>query len=218
MENCRRDHGRSAVLRVVEALLATGLLIGLSGAVNAQLQQCNVGDRVAMPSGSGKWLDAVVIAVNPADKASCKVHPLGYTPYMDSFIRPAGLRAPGSVKMEPIGGIVGDPYLLAAQGRTAFKPTSVVPGTYECATFTDKHLEARPALNFTILSGTKYRDAFGAAGSYSFDTTSGGLVFQGGALSGQRGTYKQASNPPVKTQPPEFDFDISHDGCTLAMR
>jgi hypothetical protein len=137
---------------------------------------------------------------------------------MDTNLMPKQLREPGSVMAEPVGGIVDDPYLLAAQGKSAFKPTAVVAGTYECATFTDKHLEVRPALNFTILGVAKYRDAFGATGDYMFDATSGGLMFQGGALNGQRGTYKQASNPPVKTQPPEFIFDISHDACTLAMR
>lgn len=200
--------------------IAVAIVLIASHGAHAQLASCALGQKVSMPAGyGGKWLQAVVTEVNQNNAPFiCRVHPLGYTPYADSNLMPKQLKEPGSVMTEKIGGIVDDPYLLAAQGKTAFKPTSVVAGTYECATFTDKHLEARPALNFTILDGGKYRDSFGASGSYLFDAASGGLVFQGGALSGQRGTYKQASNPPVKSQPPEFDFDISHDACTMAMR
>lgn len=195
------------------------VLLGSSGA-HAQLAACAVGDKVAMPAGyGGKWLQAMVIEVRPNNAPFiCRVHPLGYTPYMDTNLMPKQLREPGSVMVEPIGGIVDDPVLLAAQGKKAFKPTSVVAGHYQCAAFSGKQLVARPGLEFTILDGGRYTDAFGASGKYLFEASSGGLVFQGGALSGQRGTYTQASDPPVKTQPPQFVFDLSHDGCTLAMR
>lgn len=210
-----RVHAAGAAI-IAAVFVATG-----PGPASAQLQDCQVDQRVAMPSGTGKWLDAVVIEVNPADKASCRVHPLGYTPYMDMFIRPAGLRAPGSVKMEPIGGIADDPRLLAAQGKKAFKPSKVLSGTYECYAFSGTYkggsLSPRVGLNFTIVDGRRYRDAFGASGTYGFDGPSGGLQFKGAALDGQRGTYTQTSDPPVKTQPPSFAFAVSGDACDLRL-
>ena len=118
----------------------------------------------------------------------------------------------------PIGGIVDDPHLLALKGQKAFKATRVATGHYECAAFTGGRLEVRPSLEFTIVDKGNYRDAFGGHGTYAFDASSGAMAFRGGALDGQRGYYKQASDPPVKTQPPEFNFDVSHDTCTMAMR
>ena len=172
-----------------------------------------------MPAGyGGKWLNAVVIEVNQNSAPFiCRTHPLGYTPYANGSYMPKQLSDPGSVTMQPIGGIVDDPYLLAAQGKQAYKATSVAAGHYSCAAFTDKHLVARPSLEFTILGGQGYQDAFGAKGTYAFDAGSGSMVFHGAALDGQRGAYKQASNPPVKGRPPEFNFDVSHDSCTLDM-
>ncbi len=200
--------------------LVLALPLAAAAPAQAQLESCQVGQRVAMPAGyGGKWLNAVVIEVNQASAPFvCRTHPLGYTPYANANHMPKQLRDPASVHMEPIGGIVDDPYLLAAQGKQAYKATSVVAGHYDCAAFTGGRLEVRPSLEFTILDGRRYEDAFGAKGTYAFDAGSGGMVFQGAALDGQRGVYKQASNPPVKTQPPEFNFDLSHDTCTLAMR
>jgi hypothetical protein len=196
------------------------IVLALPIQAQAQLANCQVGQRVAMPAGyGGKWLNAVVIEVNQNNAPFvCRVHPLGYTPYADANHMPKQLRDPGSVQLQPIGGIVDDPYLLAARGKKAYKATRVVPGHYECAAFTGGRLEVRPSLEFVVLDGSRYQDAFGAKGTYAFDAASGGMTFHGAALDGQHGTYKQASDPPVKTQPPEFNFDISHDSCTLAMR
>ena len=206
-------------MRIISGLIAGVALLAAPWAAQAQLADCKVGDRVAMPAGWGnKYLQAVVVALNPPNYAlRCKVHPLGYAPYADTSFKPESLKAPGTVMTEPLGGVVDDPYLLAAQGKQAYKASRVLPGHYQCATFSDRRLEARPSLEFTILDDGRYQDAFGASGRYLFDAGSGGLVFHGGALDGQRGAYTQASDPPVKSQPPKFVYDVSHDTCTLAM-
>lgn len=202
-------------MRLVLSALAAALPLAAAAPAQAQLASCQVGQRVAMPAGyGGKWLNAVVIEVNQNNAPYiCRAHPLGYTPYANANHMPKQLRDPASVTMEPIGGIVDDPYLLAAQGKKATKATSVATGHYDCAAFTGTvtsggHLVARPNLEFTILDGRGYQDAFGARGTYAFDAASGSMAFHGGALDGQRGAYK----------PSEFNFDVSHDTCTLAKR
>src|SRR6185312_4278228 len=206
-------------MRFVLLALAPLMPLALAAPVQAQLQSCTVGQQVAMPAGyQDKWLQAVIIEVKPGDTHPCRAHPLGYTPYADFSYKPSALRAMESVPTQPIGGIVDDPHLLALKGQKAFKATRVATGHYECAAFTGGRLEVRPSLEFTIVDKGNYRDAFGGHGTYAFDASSGAMAFRGGALDGQRGYYKQASDPPVKTQPPEFNFDVSHDTCTMAMR
>ena len=180
--------------------------------------QYKAGDRVAMPSGSGKWLDAVILSIN-ADKAPFpyRVHPLGYTPYMDAQFSAQQLRPQGAVMTQPVGGIVDDPYLLAAQGKQAFRPTQVYPGVYECFTRTNGQLVSAAILNFTIVDRTTYRSVSGGGGQYHFDAATGAVTFRGGGLTGQRATYAQASNPPVRSQPPEVRLGASGDYCQLKM-
>src|SRR6476659_9039786 len=105
-------------MRFVLLGLAALMPLALAAPVQAQLQSCTVGQRVAMPAGyQDKWLQAVIIEVKPGDTHPCRAHPLGYTPYADFSYKPSALRAPGSVPTQPVGGIADDPYLLAAQGR-----------------------------------------------------------------------------------------------------
>jgi len=184
----------------------------------ASQSMCKVGDRVAMPAGyQDKWLDAVVIAVDASKPYPCRVHPLGYLDTMDESFSSAMLRAPASIKTEPVGNLANDPRLLALQGKQAFRPSKVLQGAYECYALTSGHLSPRLALNFTILGPNSYRDAAGASGGYDFDAASLGLVFRGAALDGQRATYAQPSNPPNKNTPPNVTFVTSGDSCDLAL-
>ena len=203
---------------------ATVLLLTFSVATPVGGQATNptsykVGDAVAMPAGySDKWLEAVVIEVDPKNATfPYRVHPLGYTPYADGQYMAKQLRPKGAVATQPIGGIVDDPYLLAAKGKTAYKPTQLVPGAYECVTLSNGHLVSAAILNFTILDGSRYRDLAGTTSAYRFDPGTGAVVFEGGALKGQSAKYSQASNPPVKSQPPQVTLEKSGDSCQLRM-
>ena len=179
---------------------------------------CKIGDRVAMPAGyQDKWLDAVVIAVDASKPYPCRVHPLGYLDTMDESFSASMLKAPGSVKTEPIGNLGNDPQLLALQGKQAFKPSQVLQGAYECYALSSGHLAPRMALNFKILGAGRYSDVAGAAGSFDFDARSLGIVFRGAALDGQRATYAQPGNPPSKNSPPNVTFVTSGDSCDLVL-
>jgi len=182
-------------------------------------QDYKVGNRVAMPAGySDKWLDAVVVAIDPGKPFPYRVHPLGYSPYADESFKASMLKAPGTVKTEPIGGIKDDPYLLAITGQKKFQPTKLIAGGYECWTLSGGRLQASMAVNFTIVDETTYHDAGGNRGSYRFDPASATLVFQGGGLDGVRGTYAQASNPPTASQPPSVTLTPSGDVCEHPVR
>lgn len=184
----------------------------------AGTDMCKTGDRVAMPAGyHDKWLDAVVVAVDPSKPYPCRVHPLGYLDTMDESFSPSMLKAPGAIKTEPVGNLANDPRLLTMQGKNAFRPSKIMEGSYECYALTSGHLSPRMALNFTILGGNRYTDAAGASGSYDFDTASLGLIFRGAALDGQRASYAQPSNPPNKNTPPNVTFATSGDSCDLAL-
>ena len=197
-------------------ILVAGLVLGLPQGAAAQLKSCSVGDRVASPAGHhDKWLQSVVVKVDPASPFPCRVHPLGYAFTMEESFKPSMLKAMGAIQTEPVGGMSNDPYLLTAQGKQAFKPSSIVPGSYECYALSSGRLSPRLALNFAILDGSNYRDFSGAAGTYRFDAASGGLVFNGAALAGQRATYAQPSNPPTRNAPPAVTFAVSGDTCDL---
>jgi hypothetical protein len=172
-----------------------------------------------MPAGyADKWLEAVVIAVDPKNPTfPYRVHPLGYTPYADGQYMAKQLRPKGAVATQPIGGIVDDPYLLAAKGKTAYKPTQLYPGAYECVTRSNGHLVSAAILNFTVLDGSRYRDLAGTTSAYRFDPGTGSVAFEGGALKGQSAKYSQASDPPVKSQPPQVTLEKSGDACQLKM-
>jgi hypothetical protein len=202
--------------------LAPLMPLAVAAPVQAQLDGCQVGQRVAMPAGyQDKWLQAVIIEVKPSDTHPCRAHPLGYTPYADFSYKPSALRAPGSVPTQPIGGIADDPYLLAAQGRKAFKPSKVLAGDYECfgfsGTYKGGQLTPRVGLNFSILDGGRYRDVGNTVGSYRFDAATGALVFHGGGLDGQQAKYAQTSDPPARAQPPSITFAVSGDACDLRL-
>ena len=203
---------------------ATVLLLTFSVATPVGGQATNptsykVGDAVAMPAGySDKWLEAVVIEVDPKNATfPYRVHPLGYTPYADGQYMAKQLRPKGAVATQPIGGIVDDPYLLAAKGKTAYKPTQLYPGAYECVRRGDGHLVSAALLNFTVLDGNRYRDFAGTTSAYRFDPATGSVAFEGGALKGQSAKYSQPSNPPVKSQPPQVTLEKSGDACQLKM-
>ena len=179
---------------------------------------CNVGQRVAMPAGfQDKWLDAVVVRVDAGKPYPCRVHPLGYLDTMDQSFSASMLKAPGTIKTEPVGNLANDPHLLALQGKQAFKPSKIVQGAYECYALSSGHLSPRMALNFSIQSDSRYADVSGAAGNYAFDAGSATLVFHGAALDGQRATYAQPSDPPNKNTPPNVTFVVSGDSCDLKM-
>lgn len=198
------------------ASLVFGLAFVASSPVLAQgLAQCTVGQVVASPAGyRDKYLQSVVIAVTQGHPFPCRVHPLGYPSTMEESFKPAMLRAQGSVPTEPLGGITDDPHLLALKGQKVFKASAVAPGAYECwGAGSGGQLSARMALNFTILDGSRYRDWSGNTGTYGFDAASGTVQFQGAALNGQHGIYKQAVNPPTKKNPAQVFFQPSGDGC-----
>ena len=201
-------------------LIAVALMLASSSGAQAQLASCQVGQVVASPAGHhDKYLQSVVIAVTPGHPFPCRVHPLGYPPTMEESFKPSMLRAPGSVKTEPVGGVADDPHLLAVQGKKAFKASRVAPGSYECwGAGSGGQLSARMALNFTILDGSRYRDWGGKGGTYRFDAASSTLVFQGAALDGQRVTYKQAVDPPTKKNPSKVVFPRSGDACDWVSR
>src|SRR4029079_138208 len=128
--------------------------------------------------------------------------PLGYPSTMEESFKPSMLRSPGAIATEPVGGVADDPHLLALKGQKAFKASAVARGSYECwGAGSGGQLSARMALNFPILDGSHYRDWGGNAGTYSFDAGSGTVTFQGAALGGQRGLYKQAVRPPTQAKP-----------------
>ncbi|HEY1633093.1 MAG TPA: hypothetical protein VGF56_17390 [Rhizomicrobium sp.] len=169
-----------------------------------------VGDRVAMPAGFGdKWMDAVVIKVDPSSPYPYRVHPLGYLDTMDQSFSETMLKARGAIATMPVGGIRNDPWLLKATGAKAFHPAGLMTGKYECWHGT----EASMALNFEVLDAHRYRDSGGMAGSYDFNAGSGALVFHGGGLNGVQARYEQASNPPTKSQPPTVTLKVSGDTC-----
>jgi hypothetical protein len=197
------------------AIMAAGLGLAAGPASAQGLGQCTVGQVVSSPAGHhDKYLQSVVIAVTPGHPFPCRVHPLGYPPTMEESFKPSMLRAAGSVATEPVGGIADDPRLLALKGQKAFKPSAAARGSYECwGAGSGGQLSARMALNFTILDGGRYRDWGGNTGAYRFDMTSGTMTFQGAALDGQRGLYKQAVDPPTRKNPAQVFFQPSGDGC-----
>ncbi|MGH6983984.1 MAG: hypothetical protein ACREEI_07140 [Stellaceae bacterium] len=89
----------------------------------------------------------------------------------------------------------------------------VYGGGYECFAENGTRLEARMALNFTIVDDHRYRDWAGHSGTYEFDAGNATLTFKGGALDGQGATYAQASNPPVHSEPPAITLTTSGERC-----
>jgi hypothetical protein len=176
-----------------------------------------VGDRVAMPAGfQDKWMDAVIVEVDPSKPYPYRVHPLGYLDTMNQSFSAPMLKAPGTIQTMPIGGIGNDPWLLKVQGRKAFQPTAIYAGAYECFTLSGggtASLSSAMQLNFAILDGSRYRDVAGHVGTYSFNPNGLGIVFQGGTLNGMRATYAQPSNPPNRNTPPNITFAVSGDSC-----
>lgn len=189
----------------------------LAAATAAAAGAYKVGDRVAIPTGfNDKYYDSVVIRIDPASPYPYRVHPLGFIDTMDQSFSASMLRAPGSVPMQPMGGIKNDPWLMKIAGTKAFHPTTLYPGKYECWTLSgggSASLEAAAILNFEILDAHRYRDVRGTVASYSFDAKTATLVFHGGTLNGQAASYEQASNPPTKSQPPNVTLKASGDSC-----
>jgi hypothetical protein len=176
------------------------LLLAASAALAANYK---VGDRVAMPAGFGdKWMDAVVIKIDPAAPYPYRVHPLGYLDTMDQSFSGAMLKPRGAIATMAVGGIANDPWLMKATGAKAFHPAAALTGKYECWTYSGGRLEAAMALNFEILDAHRYRDSGGTVGAYDFNAGTANLMFRGGGLNGQQAKYEQASNPPTKSQPP----------------
>ena len=75
---------------------------------------------------------------------------------------------------------------------------SVVPGKYECFSYSGGHLYSAMSENFTIAGAGSYTDWAGNRGTF---TLAGNTVtFQGGALSGHRAKYTPgvpgSNNPP----------------------
>ncbi len=218
MKSCWQSRRRRAASNALKTLLAVGAASLYPGIASAQLQQCHVGDKVASAAGfQDKWLQSVVIAVDPKSPYPCRVHPLGYASTMEQSFKPSMLKAVGAVATQPVGGLANDPYLLAAQGKKAFKPSSLVRGSYECYALSGGRLSPRMALNFTVLDGRNYKDAAGASGTYSFEATSGAMLFSGAALNGQHASYAQPSDPPSRNTPPAVTFTVSGDSCDLKM-
>jgi len=169
-----------------------------------------VGDRVAMPAGFGdKWMDAVVIKVDPSSPYPYRVHPLGYLDTMDQSFSEKMLKPRGAIATMPVGGIANDPWLMRATGTKAFHPGTLMVGKYECW----HGSEASMMLNFDVLDAHRYRDSGGVIGSYDFNAGSGAVMFHGGGLNGVQGGYEQASNPPTKSQPPTVTLKVSGDSC-----
>ena len=183
-------------LSVAAMLIVATALAGGETALAQTAQQWKVGDRVAMPAGySDKWLQAVIVRVDPSSPFPYRVHPLGYLNTMDTSFNAAMLRAPGSVKTEPIGGIANDPWLMKVTGMTAFHPTTLYPGKYQCWTLSQggsSYTQSAMILNFEILDNSHYRDVSGAVASYRFDPQTATLVFQGGALNGRQASYSRS--------------------------
>ena len=186
------------------------LAIGL-GVARAQAQY-KVGDQVDAPFGPS-FLQSVVVAVDPKSPFPFRVHPLGYLNTMDTSFSAAMLKPPGSEPTRPVGGIVDDPWLLKVQGKKAFHPVRVYRGPYQCFTENGKQLEARMALNFTIVDDHRYRDWAGHSGTYEFDANGLTLAFKGGALDGQGATYHQASDPPTHSEPPAITLMNAGERC-----
>lgn len=209
-------------LSVAAMLIVATALAGGETALAQTAQQWKVGDRVAMPAGySDKWLQAVIVRVDPSSPFPYRVHPLGYLDTMDTSFNAAMLRAPGSVKTEPIGGIANDPWLMKVTGMKAFHPTTLYPGKYECWTLSQggsSYTQSAMILNFEILDNSHYRDVSGAVASYRFDPQTATLVFQGGALNGRQASYEQVSNPPTASQPPTVTLKVSGDRCQRPIR
>jgi hypothetical protein len=202
------------------ALCLAAALLSMTGAVLAQNAKYKIGDRVAAPFVGTQYLDSVVIRVDPDSPYPYRVHPLGYLDTMDTSFPASMLKAPGSVATQPLGGIADDPWLMKVSGKTAFHAGALYPGKYECWTLSSggsASLEAAMALNFEILGASQYRDSAGAAASYQFDAGSGSIIFQGGALDGQKATYEQVSDPPTANQPPTVTFVVSGDSCQHPM-
>ena len=208
------------ILLHAAALCLAGAVLLISATVEAAAQQYNVGDRVAAPFIGTDYLDSVVVRIDPSSPYPYRVHPLGYLDTMDTSFPASMLKAPGSVPTKAIGGVADDPWLMKVNGTTKYQPAALFPGKYECWTLSSSgsaSLEAAMGLNFEILDGNQYRDSAGSVANYQFDAGSGNLVFQGGALGGQKAAYEQVSNPPTASQPPTVTFAVSGDSCQHPM-
>lgn len=176
---------------------------------------CQPGKRVAAPTGfKEQWVQAVILDVDPRSPSQCRVHPLGYATTMDSSWPAAMLKAPSAATM-PIGPDTSDSYL--AGGQPAARPTTILPGLYQCSARSGGQLVARLDLAFTILDGRTYRDVTGETGTFLFDASTGNLLFQGGKLSRLAAVYAQPTTPPIKGRPPTVTFAVSGDSCELMM-
>jgi hypothetical protein len=207
-------------LPVAALCLATALLLSMAGPAPAQNAKYKVGDRVAAPFVGTQYLDSVVVRVDPDSPYPYRVHPLGYLDTMDTSFPASMLKAPGSVATQPVGGMADDPWLMKVSGATAFHAGALYPGKYECWTLSSSgsaSLEAAMGLNFEILGASQYRDSAGALAGYQFDAGSGAIIFQGGALDGQKATYERVSAPPTANQPPTVTFVASGDSCQHPM-
>ncbi len=214
------EHRLPVAALCLAAALLLSALVSMTGPALAENAKYKVGDRVAAPFVGTQYLDSVVVRVDADSPYPYRVHPLGYLDTMDTSFPASMLKAPGSVATQPVGGMADDPWLMKISGKTAFQAGALYPGKYECWTLSaggSVSLEAAMGLNFEILSASQYRDSAGATASYQFDTGSGGIVFQGGALDGQKATYEQVSDPPTANQPPTVTFVVSGDSCQHPM-
>jgi hypothetical protein len=205
---------------VAALCLAAALLLSMMGPAPAQNANYKVGDRVAAPFVGTQYLDSVVVRVDPDSPYPYRVHPLGYLDTMDTSFPASMLKARGSVATQPVGGMADDPWLMKVSGAAAFHASALYPGKYECWTLSSggsASLEAAMGLNFEILGASQYRDSAGALAGYQFDAGSGSIIFQGGALDGQKATYQQVSDPPTANQPPTVTFVVSGDSCQRPM-
>ena len=87
------------------------------------------------------------------------------------------------------------PAAAPTTGGTASGAGAVAVGRYECYAFSGGRLVPRPGLNFAITGPDRYTDVAGTPGTYTFDPSTQGITFHGGALDGQRARYNASRTP-----------------------
>lgn len=186
-------------------VLATIPVALAARSADAQLASCKVGDQVAMQVGyEGKWLPAVVVAVDSSKPFPCRVHPTGYASTMDQYFHPSMLKPASAASAPP----AGKPQQAAAPAPPPAPPPAAAPGGPPVGSYQCYHLGApRQGLNFTIVDGTRYKDWSGTGGTYSF--AGGTLQFRGAGLDGLRAAYAPSRGRYTAT------FDVTGDSCDL---
>ena len=149
-----------------------------------------VGQRVEYVDG-GRWFKAIITKVASEEDIAnfgpyhiYYVHSLGYTwdrwvsDYADNR---AQLRPAGSGPTEPVpGGEANDEVLKAMRGTTAATPAQPAAKQYTCGV----------GASFTITGNSTYTDSDGKHGTYTFNSASSTLTFNGGNYDGQRAQYE----------------------------